>query len=119
MIENLDNPLNSYYDCLIESIKCHNNEFVKYFQNLIKNCWSQSPENRPSFKEIAEQLKTDPNFITKDIVKNDFYKYIEFIDQSQSTFDSTRIQYILYIAKKHSNNKRTFGFYSYAFCIPS
>ncbi|KAK8888432.1 hypothetical protein M9Y10_039502 [Tritrichomonas musculus] len=60
------------------------------YQKLIKKCWSQSPKDRPTFDEIAEQLKEDPDFITNNVVKEDFYSYIEFIEKSQNAFDSSK-----------------------------
>ena len=76
------------------------------FQKLIKMCWSQLPKDRPSFKTIVEQLKSDPNFITKDVEKDDYYKYIEFIDESQSTFDSTKK--IIHISDYIQSKNKTF-----------
>lgn len=50
------------------------------FQKLIKQCWSQNPDERPEFNEIVHQLKIDSEFISEEINKEDYQKYINFID---------------------------------------
>lgn len=60
------------------------------YQNLIKSCWSQSPEDRPSFEEIVNLLKNDPSFITDNINNDDYQSYINFLEESQVSFDSTK-----------------------------
>ena len=62
----------------------------KSYQNLIEKCWSQNPADRPTFEEIVEHLKNDPGFITEDIDAGDFYKYVDYIDEYQATFDSDK-----------------------------
>lgn len=64
-----------------------NNTTPKAFQKLIERCWAKDPEERPTFKEIVNLLKTDPGFITDDIDKEEYYKYINLIDQHMDNDD--------------------------------
>lgn len=43
------------------------------YRQLIELCWSQNPEERPTFKEITI-LKNNKEFITKNINKEEFCK---------------------------------------------
>lgn len=52
----------------------------KSYRNLIKNCWNQDPTKRLTFEQIKEELKTDPGFIIETVDKEQFFKYVEFID---------------------------------------
>ncbi|KAK8839065.1 hypothetical protein M9Y10_032532 [Tritrichomonas musculus] len=56
------------------------------FQDLISQCWSDNPEERPSFDEIVYQLKTNKDFITDSINEDEFYDYVDFIDNYKATF---------------------------------
>lgn len=60
------------------------------YHNLIKRCWSQNPDERPNFDSIVEELKTNPEFITDLVDKEDFAQYVIFIDEYRSTFDKTK-----------------------------
>ena len=51
------------------------------YQELIKKCWSEDPNERPTFEEISTLLKTNAEFITDEINKDDFIKYIKEIEQ--------------------------------------
>ena len=37
------------------------------YRKLIEKCWSQNPAERPSFDQIANELKTDASFITEQV----------------------------------------------------
>ena len=50
------------------------------YKKLITNCWDEDPEKRPSFNEIVELLKTDPDFILDTVDQDEYYKYVDFID---------------------------------------
>ncbi|KAK8860760.1 hypothetical protein M9Y10_012426 [Tritrichomonas musculus] len=54
------------------------------FKTLIEECWSQDPNQRPTFDDIVYQLRMDDQFITEEISKDDYSKYIEFIDSQIS-----------------------------------
>ena len=58
-----------------------------FYRQLIEKCWSQDPNERPSFDEIVDHLKNNVNFITKNIRKEDYTNYIEFIGKCQLSFD--------------------------------
>lgn len=51
------------------------------YKNLIEECWSKNPDDRPSFDEIVKRLKNDHNFITCNIEEDEYIEYIDFIDQ--------------------------------------
>lgn len=82
------------------------NEIPECYQNLIKSCWSQQPENRPTFDEIVEQLKNDPAFITENVDKDDFHSYIEFLDASQSSYDSSKK--LVHLSDFNNFNNKTY-----------
>ena len=60
------------------------------YRDLIERCWSQEPSERPTFDEIVEELKTKDDFISDVIDSNEFYDYIDFIDNSQITFNANK-----------------------------
>ncbi|KAK8845724.1 hypothetical protein M9Y10_020642 [Tritrichomonas musculus] len=57
------------------------------YKNLIERCWSQDPEERPTFDQILNDLKTDSGFITDLIEEIDYMDYMEYVDNYASTFD--------------------------------
>ena len=61
------------------------------YKKLIEKCWSQQPEDRPSFDDIVNLLETDRNFITEKIRENEYYGYIEFIKESPKRFENKKI----------------------------
>ena len=52
----------------------------KCYKDLIESCWSNDPEQRPTFDEIVENLKNNPDFITNTVDHNEFYDYVDYID---------------------------------------
>ncbi|KAK8886585.1 hypothetical protein M9Y10_042049 [Tritrichomonas musculus] len=57
------------------------------YRELIEKCWSQSPDDRPTFSEIVDVLKNDPSFITEMVDESKFIEYVDFIDSYEPTFD--------------------------------
>ncbi|KAK8847912.1 hypothetical protein M9Y10_018960 [Tritrichomonas musculus] len=57
------------------------------YKDLIIRCWSQEPEKRPTFEEIKEELRSNPEFIIESIDKEKFLDYVEMIDDSCQSFD--------------------------------
>ena len=57
------------------------------YRGLIESCWSQKSEDRPSFKDIVESLKSDEGFITEMTEESEFYDYVDFIDSYKTTFN--------------------------------
>lgn len=62
----------------------------KAYCDLIERCWSQEPKDRPTFNEIVEELKT-AKFINEKIEKEDFQRYLNFVENYQSTFNTCKI----------------------------
>lgn len=54
----------------------------KAFQDLIERCWAKNPEERPTFDEIVFLLRTDPEFISKNVNKEEYKNYINLLDES-------------------------------------
>ena len=63
------------------------------YKNLIERCWSAEPNERPTFSEIIDELKNNSEFITNEMKKDDFYNYINYIDEFDTIFDAS--SYIL------------------------
>lgn len=56
-------------------------EVPRCYQRLIERCWSQEPSERPTFDDIAYLLSVDSDFITEKVKKEDFEKYVNFVDE--------------------------------------
>lgn len=50
------------------------------YQQLIEKCWDNDPNERPSFDEIVEHLKSEKEFITDTVNIDEFYAYVKYID---------------------------------------
>lgn len=57
------------------------------YQNLIQACWDYSPEKRPTFKQIVDDLQTNDSFILETIERDEYENYIEFIESTKSSFN--------------------------------
>lgn len=57
-----------------------------FYRGLLKKCWSDNPEERPTFDNIVKILKTNPNLIEEE----EYQRYIKYIDDSIISFDSTK-----------------------------
>ena len=75
------------------------------YQNLIERCWDQDPSNRPSFNEIVEELKNNPEFITDMVELVDYEDYIDFIDNCEISFDNNKSINIIDFEKKKQFKK--------------
>ena len=58
------------------------------YRNLIERCWAADPDNRPSFDSIVDEIKSNHEFITDEIDENEFFDYVDFLDNYKSTFYS-------------------------------
>lgn len=56
------------------------NPIPQCYRNLIEQCWSQNPEDRPSFESIVDLLRNDTSFITESVDAAEYQNYINFID---------------------------------------
>lgn len=74
-----------------------------FYEDLIKRCWSHDPTELPSFDEIVDLLKSNPELIDDEEYQN----YIKFIEKSQKSFDQTKqfLQLDEIIDKKMSSQK--------------
>lgn len=50
------------------------------YKELIKRCTSFDENERPTFEEIVENLKTDSEFITEEVEEETYRKFIQNID---------------------------------------
>ena len=88
------------------------NSCPECYKNLLQRCWSQDPEDRPSFEQILFELKTNPDFITEKINKEEFFNYARMIDEYQASFGSSiEPKAIGDIIKKYSVTSKISDFY--------
>ncbi|KAK8837376.1 hypothetical protein M9Y10_036809 [Tritrichomonas musculus] len=79
---NLSSSNQVFNEVVLKGERPHIKEKVPMvYQELIKRCWSEDPNERPTFKEISNLLKTNTEFITDKISQEDYFKYIKEIDQ--------------------------------------
>ncbi|KAK8849869.1 hypothetical protein M9Y10_018456 [Tritrichomonas musculus] len=50
--------------------------------NLLKQCWSENPNNRPSFDEIYKKLSTDFSYFDETIDENEIRDYIDYLEET-------------------------------------
>ena len=60
------------------------------YKLLITRCWSQKAENRPTFSEVVEEFKTNEDFITVTVDKDENLYYIDLLDSLGSSFDPSK-----------------------------
>ena len=83
-----------------------NEKVPEIYRNLIECCWSQLPEDRPTFDQIVEELKTNKEFITDSINKSEFFDFVNFIENSQKSFNiSNRLIYYEDFVKSRNSDK--------------
>ena len=58
------------------------------YKKLNMNCLEQKAANRQTFDVIIEELKVNPGFITETINKDEYYKYIDYVDEYETSFYS-------------------------------
>ena len=51
---------------------------------------SENPEERPSFEDIVNELKNNPDFIKSSVNSDEFHNYIKFIDESKISFSERK-----------------------------
>lgn len=61
------------------------------YKNLIRKCWEFSnPTEVPTFDEIVYHLRTNQDFLTDKVNKEEFFKFVDFIDKSQNYHDQNK-----------------------------
>lgn len=66
--------------------------FPACYKQLIEKCGSKTPEERPNFGEIVEEIKKNPEFITEGVNKSDFQIYCDFVDSNNYEFFDNYIE---------------------------
>lgn len=61
-----------------------------YYRQLIERCCSPDSKQRPSFDEILNELKTNPDFLDCSIDKENFLEYTQYLDEYPNKFDPNR-----------------------------
>lgn len=56
------------------------------YMQLIEGCWSDDPNERPSFDEIVNNLENNKDFITDSIDENEYLEYVQLIKKSPKKF---------------------------------
>ena len=46
------------------------------YKELIEKCWSQNPDERPTFEQIIDDLKNNPDYITDLVDEAEFFDYV-------------------------------------------
>ena len=54
-------------------------------------CWSQNINQRPSFEQIVNQLKTNESYLTKSVNTKEFLQYVDFIEKSEIKFNADKL----------------------------
>ncbi|KAK8893048.1 hypothetical protein M9Y10_030307 [Tritrichomonas musculus] len=71
-----------YYQVIFKHYRPKLTESIpKCYKNLIEKCWAEDPDERPTFDEIIDLLKTDPEFIFKDVDMEEFINYTRIIGE--------------------------------------
>ncbi|KAK8854393.1 hypothetical protein M9Y10_016955 [Tritrichomonas musculus] len=58
------------------------------YKKLIESCWSEKPEDRPTFEEIVDKLKSDPSFMFDDVNLDEIMLYMEIIGDDYANRNS-------------------------------
>lgn len=62
------------------------------YKELIEQCWSDDPSQRPTFEQIVEDMKTNPDYINiPGLDKDEFNECVENIDKKDIIYDPVKI----------------------------
>ena len=81
-------------------------DIPKPFQVLITKCWDQNPEKRLTFDEIVSDLKNNRDYLSEVINENDYFNYIDLIENSKTSFDLNKSIRFKDITNSIQRNKR-------------
>ena len=56
------------------------NSIPDSYKKLIERCWSSDPLERPTFNQILEDLKYNPEYITEKVDLEHYRNYVEYVD---------------------------------------
>ena len=65
------------------------NKISAAWKNLIKSCWNEDLNQRPSFDDIVNQLRENDDFISNDVDENLYRSVINIFDDELRGIDST------------------------------
>ena len=77
------------------------------YKKLIELCWLQNDFVRPTFNDIVNELKTNPDFITKNIDFDEFVLYTELIGEQYPLNNSSILRDHQHIKTVQKVNKVT------------
>ena len=83
------------------------------YRELIQQCWSQDPSERPTFDEIVERLRSNPEFITDTVDQDEFFRYTEYLMESNTekkdttTTDHDDVSQNVQIVKPQMNSDKS------------
>lgn len=78
------------------------------YRKLISKCWSQNPDDRPTFSEILKELKKC-EFLTEKVDEDAFSDYVEIVDGYDCSFDFAKksIQFEEFIQGRRKSRSRS------------
>ena len=76
------------------------------YRNIIEKCWARDPKERPTFDEIVFYLKTNSEFITDKINKEEYLNYIKYIDEAQLASNSKYLNLDDFIASENQTFRK-------------
>lgn len=85
-------PNSNFYSLIAGVVNRSRPEFNVFvpdaYKYLIIRCWSHDPEERPTFDEILNELKTNKEYITDDVDEKEYFDYVNFIENYKTSFDA-------------------------------
>lgn len=76
----------------------------KQYCDLITQCWSQKPSQRPTFQQIVDRLKSDEFLSDKEIDKERFQDYVDYVKDYKYTL--TKSKFIRPITEADKKKKK-------------
>ncbi|KAK8888066.1 hypothetical protein M9Y10_039126 [Tritrichomonas musculus] len=61
-------------------------------KNLLKRCWSERPEERPSFGEIFNELSSDFSFFDETVDKDEVLEYLDMLEDETKVIKTTNFK---------------------------